>query len=80
MPPSESLCTGGTHADQLSSTRNRRGAAGCEINAMVCGHRGACAALRREIERLRTMALAFSHRAVAVPATANDTPVKERYR
>jgi len=50
-----------------------------EIHAY--GHRGASAAVRREIERLATMALALSEsQAVAIPATADGKPVRERRR
>ena len=68
MPLSESLSTGGTHADQRRSPQigNRRGATSREIDAVVYRHRGACTADRREIERLATMAPALSEPPTAV--------------
>jgi hypothetical protein len=48
-----------------------------EIHAY--GHRGASAAVRREIERLATMALALSEsQPVAIPVTANGKTLRER--
>ena len=48
-----------------------------EIHAY--GHRGARAAVRREIERLATMALALSEsRPVAISVTANGKTLRER--
>jgi hypothetical protein len=78
---SGTLSKGGTHAHQRSSPEigNRRGGPSCEADALVSINRGTCAAVRREIEHFAPMALARSESlAVAIPATPNGMPVRER--